>query len=357
MKKSKIITKIVALVLALANLFALASCKDTSWAFKSGNDNISAGLYIGYLVDSYFNAMYSVPNQSIDMFEQKIGELETADYIKNGALESVKRYLVIERLFKEYNLSFTKEEQAENDKEFESVWENAATIYSENGCGKANYKKIFEAEKKWQKVFEHYYGPNGKKPLPQKDRKEYFSENYAKIKYISITYSTHFGESVSTSSKATDAQKKEIKELAQKYVDRIKNGEDIDKLIAEEKAFSKDESDAGKNDEATKVEPVEPTFISKDTSENPDAFNKTVFETKVHTPTLAENDTYGYYVFVRYDIDVEKDYEEYDSSVLSAMRGEEFDKLIEADVSKLTLETNDAAISRYDPENITLSFE
>ena len=147
MKKSKIITKIVALVLALANLFALASCKDTSWAFKSGNDNISAGLYIGYLVDSYFNAMYSVPNQSIDMFEQKIGELETADYIKNGALESVKRYLVIERLFKEYNLSFTKEEQAENDKEFESVWSSAATIYSENGCGKAHYKKIFEAEK------------------------------------------------------------------------------------------------------------------------------------------------------------------------------------------------------------------
>ncbi len=350
MKKTKMLSKIVAALLVVANLFALTSCADTSWALKAGDDTIPAGVYLGYLVDAYYTAAYSVEDTSKDIFKQEIDGVKTADYIKKTALESCKRYLAIEKLFNEYKLSFTPEEEKEFASETESIWGQISAMYEENGCGKNSFSKILLAEDKYQKVFEYYYSAEGKEPLPSAERKEYFEKNYAKIKYIAVSYANHFSN-VQTSASASDKQKTELKAMADKYLERLKNGESIDKLIAEEEAFSKDEE---KGDETTEVKEVEYTFIEKDTSDDPAAFNKAVFASKYNEPAVTENDTYGYYVYVRYELDAEKEYVEYDADILDSMKGDAFEKIVNKTIEQIKVTENAPAIKRYKPQNIVL---
>lgn len=353
MKKFSFLTKSVAGVLAASIVFCFTSCKDTSWVISAGDDTISAGVYLGYLVDSYYIAAQQATDQTKDLFDQKIGEVDADDYIKASAVASAKTHIAIDRLFDEYKLSFTDEEKKEMDAAIASSWANVSSLYEENGCGKASFAKMMMSQYKQEKVFEYYYSEDGKEPLSEKDRKDYFTKNYAKIKYINVLYSSHYDE-VNTASDASDKQKKELKELADKYLKRLQDGESIDKLIDEEAHAAGEEHDHKEGEEA---EEVEASFIKKDTSDDPEDFNKAIFDAKVNTPTVAENSTYGYYVFVRYDIDANgKDYTDRVDTVLSAMKSEDFTKIIEKAASDLKITENSSAIKRFKPQNVKFAY-
>ena len=353
MKKFSILKKVIAGTLAIATILCFASCKDTSWVLSAGEDTVPAGVYLGYLVDSYYVAAQQATDQNKDLFEQQIGEVDADDYIKAAALESCKQYIAVNRLFDEYKLSFTDKELEEIKSSIASTWSNVSALYEENGCGKASFEKIMMVDEKYDKIFEYYYGENGKEPVSETDRKDFFVKNYAKIKYIDVSYSSHYDE-VTTSSDASDNQKKELKELAEKYLKRLQDGESIDKLIDEEAHAAGEEHDHKEGEEA---EEVEASFVRKDTSDEPDDFNKKLFETKANTPTIIENSTYGYYVLIRYDIDASgKDYTDRVETVLSAMKSEDFKKIIEKAASDLKITENNSAIKRYKPQNVILSF-
>lgn len=352
MKKFSFLTKSIAGVLAAASILCFTSCKDTSWVISAGEDSVPAGVYLGYLVDSYYLAAQQATDQTKDLFDQKIGEVDADDYIKASAIASAKTYIAINRLFNEYKLSFTDKEKEEMDAAIDSNWANLSALYEDNGCGKASFEKIMLSQYKQDKIFEYYYSEDGKDPVSEKDRKDFFKKNYAKIKYINVLYSSHY-DKVSTSSDASDAQKKELKELAEKYLKRLQDGESIDKLIDEEAHAAGEEHDHKEGEEAES----EPTFVQKDTSDDPDDFNKTLFETKFNTPAMTENSTYGYYVFVRYEMDENgKDYTERVDSVLSAMKSEDFAKIIEKAASDLKITENNSAIKRYKPQNIEFAY-
>ena len=87
MKNFKLLTKIICLALACASILSFTACKDTSWVFTSGDKTVSAGIYLGYLVDGYYTAANSVEDQEKDIFDQKIGEMDADAYIKKLAKE------------------------------------------------------------------------------------------------------------------------------------------------------------------------------------------------------------------------------------------------------------------------------
>ncbi len=352
MKKFSFLTKSIAGVLAAASILCFTSCKDTSWVVSAGEDTVPAGVYLGYLVDSYYLAAQQVTDTTTDLFDQQIGDVDADDYIKAAALESCKQYIAVNRLFDEYKLSFTDEELEEINATISSTWSSISSLYEDNGCGKTSFEKIMMVDEKYQKIFEYYYSEDGKDPVTETDRKEYFTENYAKIKYINVLYSSHYDE-VSTASDASDAQKTELKELAEGYLKRLQDGESIDSLIDEEAHAAGEEHD---HEEGEEVE-SEATFVQKDTSDEPDDFNATLFDTEFNTPTIAENSTYGYYVFIRYELDEDgEDYTDRKASVLSSMRSDDFMEIIEKAASDLKVTENSSAIKRYKPQNIVFSY-
>ena len=286
-------------------------------------------------------------------------------------MKSVKRFLTIEKLFDDYGLEFTEDELKISDATLENYWASLSALYEENGCGKESYKKILLVEEKAKKIFEYYYGKDGKEPVSEKDRKEFFTGNYAKIKYIDVKYSAHF-KGVTTDSTATAEQKEELKKFAEGYIDRLKDGEKIDDLIKEEAKYvdgvlkeeeeKKEEThvhEDGTVHEGDHEEEKtnEPTFITKDTSDEPSEFNTAVFKAKFDTPTLIKNNTQGYYIVVRYKLDADgKDYTDRTYDVLSNMKSEDFEKVLDKAVEKIAFEVNDSAISRYKPQNVVINF-
>lgn len=362
MKNLKLLKKIICLTLASVCILSFTACKDTSWAFKSGDKTVSAGIYLGYLVDGYYSAMNSVTDQQKDIFEQKINNMDAADYIKKLAKDSVAKHITIANLFEEYKLSFTDKELEEINSNVESIWNSASTVYEENGCGKKSFTEIMMSEEKAQKVFEYYYSENGKEPVSEKERKDYFNSNYAKIKYVSVSYSNHFS-GVSTASKATDAQKAELKKIAEDYIARLNKGESIDKIAADEAVAAhvveagKDHADDHNHDSITKDTKVEDTFIVKDTSSSADKFNKEVFKAEYNKPTMADNDTYGYYIFVRYETNSNgADYTDRAEGVLSNMKSKDYEAILNKQIAKTKLTANDAAIKRFKPQNVVFAY-
>lgn len=365
MKKFRVLIKVLAATIIASIMMCTVSCADTTWAVKSGKHTVPAGVYLGYLTDAYYTAAYSVSDQEKDLFEQKIGDKKAADYIKDTAMASVERYLTVEKLFDEYKLSFTDDETKVFEATLENYWASFSTLYEENGCGKESYKKILLTDEKANKIFEFYYSDKGKETVSEKERKEFFTKNYAKIKYIDVKYSAHF-DGVTSESTATDAQKEELKKFAEGYVTRLNSGEKIDDLIKAEQKFSEKEEEKeeeeheegdGHDHEHEEEAATEATFVTKDTSDEPDAVNAEFFKAKFDTPTLIKNGTYGYYVFVRYSLDANgTDYTDRASSVLSNMKGEDFDKIVAEVTEKMSFEVNKAAIRRFKPQNVTLNF-
>lgn len=353
MKKFSIVSKILAVALMVASLLSLASCSDTTWAYKKGDKSITSGMYIGYLIDAYYEATEKAENQQLDVFDQKIEKMEADEYIKKAALNMVKQYFAVEELFNEYKLEFTTAEKDAVKASVDSMWGSIGSFYEENGCGKQSFAAIMENDKKKEKIFEYYYSDKGVSPLPEADRKDFFVKNFAKVKFVSLSYYSRYG--FTTSADATDAQKNELKKAAEEYLERLNKGEDINKLIAEEKTKAKGYE---QTEEAVKVEDVAPTFYTKDTAETPDAVNAAIFKASFNTPTLIENSTQGYYVLIRYDLDpASKDYTERATSVLSTMKKDEFDGILEKKVKDVKVDTNDASIKRYKPQNITFDIQ
>lgn len=350
MKHSKLLTKISALLLTVAVLLGFSSCADTSYAAKSGDDTVSAGVYLGILINSYYTAASNVEDTETDLFSQKIDGVAADEYIKNLAEAGCKEIIAVDRLFDEYKLSFTDEEMEEFNSSINQIWPSIEAAYIENGCGKESFKKINLMEEKKNKIFEYYYSKDGKEPVSEDTLKKEFKETCTKIKFIAVDYQTHFD--VETADKATDEQKTELKAAADKYVQRLKNGEDIHKLIAEEEALGKDDDD----NSTTAVEEVDYTFIQKDTSDSPSQINADIFKAAVGVPTVIENSTTGYYVIVREDVDENsEEYDDHKFSVLSSLKGDEFDEVMVKAASEVKITMNSAAVKRFKPQNITLS--
>ncbi len=361
MKNFKLLTKIICAALACVCVLCFSACKDTTWVFKSGDNTVSAGIYLGYLVDGYYVAANSVEDTSTDMFDQQIDSIDADDYIKKLAKESVAKHITIANLFDEYKLSFTDDELEEINSNIDTIWSSAGTVYEENGCGKKSFYEIMLSDEKTQKVFEHYYSEDGKEPVTEEERKEYFKENYAKIKYVAVTYSNHFS-GVSTASQATDEQIDELKKIAEDYITRLNNGESIDEISADE-AIAQHVTETGSehsddhDHESYYDETVDYTFLTKDTSDSAEDFNKAVFSAEYDTPAMIEYSTYGYYVYVRYETDENgTDYTDRAQGVISNMKYEDFEEILNKQVAKLSLTVNDAAVKRYKPQNVVFSY-
>ena len=153
MKALNVLKKSLAALTAAVLLCCCTACKDTSWVLRAGNDTISAGVYLGYMIESYYAAASSVSDKSADLFSQKIDGVAAADYIRKQTLDEAKQHLAADRLFAEYELSLSDEDKAAVQSSLDSVWSSISKLYEQNGCGKTSYLGILTAGKRRNNVF------------------------------------------------------------------------------------------------------------------------------------------------------------------------------------------------------------
>ncbi len=339
-----VLKKTLAAVLALVLMLSLAGCssKDMSWAATYDNQQIATGVYLAYLLNGFYQAETKVEDPNSAVLKQEIEGQPAAQWIEAEALKGFKKYVVIEKQFRELGLSFTEEEQTYVNKYFKQEWDTNSGVYEKNGISQESMRKVVENSFKRSILFTRIYGKDGTKAVPEEEKLEYFRENYARSNYLVLPKKDDAGQEL-------DDAEKEVRQLMlDEYKTRIENGESFEDILLEyEKNQAEDPSTVHSHD----TPGMHDTIVPKTGGSFPAEYVTQIFAlTELNKPITFEDDTYFYLaqrieLLPDYDQDAMDDYED---AIITALRTDEFNEYLDEEAEALTGVTlNEDVFKKY----------
>lgn len=409
------IKKLTAAVVATALASTLAGCTPTigsssKIALTIDGTDIPAGVFIYYTMQGYNEASSVLQSQTgetpqlKDVRNASIDSVDSTDWIQDKATEYCLEYAGICHEFDAVNCTLSAEDLDEASQMAEYYYAQDSRL-PENGVSLDTLKAIAEMTYKEQALFDYYYGFEGEKGCSEDELKDYFDDNYARVKYVSISLTDDDGEKV-----APDKER-ELRNMAQKYADQVnkKSGEEArlhemdviqdsyDEYIAAHTTVVTEEGETTTTTTTTTAAPdetetttttspyynerlmqkqttTEATDSTEDSSEteaaeeetdtakNSRLFNEYLF----NTIEQGKAEVYEYsdemiYVVMRGDLRermTEDDYwsENYISSLQSMKYYDEFNEMMDEKAQVQTVEKNKTAYRRYSPFKLQLEY-
>ena len=236
--------RFIAASCAIVCVASMTGCSDSGYIGTINGMQIPNGIYIYDLQLTAYNEASSkikeekgdsLGTAEVTVFTETIDGKPASAWLKDYALERVKRYVAIESLFDEYGLTLSDDDNnsindyiksLDNDlgyyAQYYGIEESTFGEHFENmGISKDTLRKITENSYKESAVFLHNYDKDGLTPVSEDEINSYATENYAAVKLLKVTFTDHQGISLKD-----DADKEKIRELAQSYADRANSGED-----------------------------------------------------------------------------------------------------------------------------------
>lgn len=229
----KLLKKISAGIVALAMAVSLFGCgKGTTWAAKSGDITIPAGIFIYYEMSSYYEALEILKkdDETITKVSKNHVVEDTAalDWIQNKAADKMAQYVAVENKFEELELSLSDEDESNIDSMVAYYMSNFEENYVDNGISEDSLRKAFISDYKYSAIFKKYYAQkDGVEPVGEDEIKDFYTDEFARVKMIEFKLKDGLGNLL----KGED--KEEAIKMAEDYLKRAKNGEDFDDLISD----------------------------------------------------------------------------------------------------------------------------
>lgn len=351
----KAVKSLLVVILAVCMAFTAVGCHAPTWVYEYDDVQISSGVYLAVLLSSYSTAASKVSSGTA-LLKQEIDGMSAADWIVKDAKEALARYVGIERKFDELGLTLSELDLAEIEQSVQSTWAQIGSVYEENAVGQESYRKLVTNTKKGNMIFEKYYGTGGLEAVPNSQLFEHFKDNYAVVNTLALSIA-------SATANLTDEQKaknEEIKKLAESYVEEYNKGKKTINELYDAYQHYLNDSEHDSSDAADKIGKDEDTrwLLHKDEKYPTEAVATVIFNDMKPNNKVAKlvSDTSAYYVVVRYEISQDdEDFEEAKLSILSDIKGDEFNEMIDewaADVEDPTVNGN--SLSVYKPSKIKL---
>lgn len=406
------IKKFIAAVTAVSLASGLAGCtpsigSGSTTAMTVDGYEIPAGLFIYYSMQSYNEASQVLQNENgaapelKDVRNAKIDEIDSTDWIQNKATDYCVDFAGIEREFEAIGGVLSQEEKDEA-KEMAAYYYAMDPRLTENGVSEDSMLKMAESSYKEQAIFKYYYGFDGTMGCSEEELKDYFDENFARVKLVNISLLDSEGEKVSPD------KERELRNMAKQYADEInkKSGvtaklnemnnaiESYNEYVAKNTAAEEDETEAPTTTTTTTTAENETTtttttdphanerLIQKQTTTSADEAGTENTETETTEETDAEKNTRKYNEFIFNDLPIgeavvydysedtiyvimradlrermtEDDYwtEDYIVSLQSMKYYKEFTKMLDDKADAFIVEKNKSAFRRYSPFKLTL---
>lgn len=368
----KLIKRILAVMLVLCMTLGLAGCGDTTWICEVDGNTVAAGLYIYYQNEGYGDALYNLVQEDSntyfmhylyyynygyvdpELFSVTLSNGETVEeHINNYALDMCKQVVIMDKLFDELGLEFTADEQALIDTQVRSAWSNAQESWESAGVSEASFKAALVANYKEDKVFDAYYEVGGRNGTTEEEIKDYFADNYARIKYVTFTFADSVDDAID------EARKNEQLDLANEYLASAQSGTPMDELIKQYNEYlasleTEEEDDdvvnvdlSGNDDDADN-EYANESVLSKESTYPTEKFVNYVFTTvKVGDYSVIQDDT-CFYLVERLDVRERTDlYDQYRNSIMQELFDGDFTRLINQELAKYTVNVNNNSVKRY----------
>lgn len=337
-----------ALACALAVGLTLTGCADTTWILKDGNITIPTGVYNYYLIGGASTVSSLAENSSssgssnTDMWSQTVSGTDAVTWTRNKAIESCKELAVIEKLCAERNVTLADDQQSDASSRASTSYNAYKTLWSKNDISETSLQRIAKDMYLKQKLFESYYGENGDKAVSESEIEDYYSKNFVHVKQIFVSKYDTSTYTALTGDKLAAAEKK----AKEAYEAAKADPKNFDKYV-----------EKYNEDPGMKSDPNGYIF-SKASSENYDGkFTDLAFSLKAGEVGMAESDM-GWFIEYKLATDP-KDTSTFNDSmkatVLSEMKGDEFEKIITDQIAKENFQINDKTVKHYNPKKLKLT--
>lgn len=287
--------RITALIMSAIMLLTLCSCGKNA-SVRVNSAKIGKGVY------SYFTDLAKRECE-------KSGETDVTALANKMLI----RYVAVNSEFANRGIDLTLEEKSTLSSTVNSYWHLFSKYYEGIGVSKNDLYKIGESKCYETRLMEVYYSENGDSPVTDSELKEFFNNNF-----VAFRSATGFLTTVDENNNTVSLSEEERQKTAEVF-----------KRMANEI----NEGVASVDNAASYAENVAVTdsvvVIDKNSTKYPDGFFDNVKGIEVGT---TGSFTVGDYIFTvtRSDITSDELFDEYKSDCLKAMKGEEFEKLIEA---------------------------
>ncbi len=384
----KMTKKISAIILCIMLALTAVSCgEDSAWIAKTEDSQVTAGIYIYYLLGARETAKTKIPEKA-DLFASEIEGKSAETWIRDEALRLTKEHIFVEDAFAKASLKLPDGEKEYAEMYLNYIWQYYGEEYTRNGVSKESAVACMLNTSKRTELFNYMYGKDGEREIPQADIDKWLSENVARAKTIVFSI-TDDDNKVMTGEALTN-----VENLAKSFYERLENGEDIDALADEyydslEETTSSEEtsSEVTSSEEASseavssEVASVEETSSEVTSSEKlikdmtdeeytQATRNESVF--LLNNTSLKEENTKK--VFALKDgeytmftdskqiviakreplFEDTKVTEAYTSSARTGLKGDEFNTYVSDEANKMTVEINQKAVDKFSPKKMEL---
>ena len=366
----KIGSLLLAVVMACSAIFASGCSFNKEWSYKSSDKELAIGVYI-YCLDLAFQQGQTLAKKldDYDATNDKWFDLEITDddgntavarqWMKDKAQEMCLEFLAVEKALKDEGATPDEATLTANKQESTTYWNVGP--YAQYGqimpmsktlepygisyesfeyctaVHSANYSALFDA----------VYGAGGSQEVTDEELSKFFVENYADYSYIPVQLyeSTTDDDGQQTSTALSEDKIKELTDELEGYVSDINGGKNMDDV---DKAYT-EKHELAQSAMVSNVEQLESFSAGDDL--------KTAYEKldsgKATTVKVGEGETAMLYLLYKKDInETAKTYFESASNrstVLAAMKTDDFKKYVEGLAKDLDYDKNNA-VDGYDPK-------
>ena len=228
---------------AAACAVSLSSCgANTKWAARSGDTELSAGIYIYNLLNEYYAAMDHMTDTDTDVLNITIDDKPSREWILEKTKEDLKKYIAVENKFTELGMELSEDDKNTVDYIINQMWPVYGTMMEGYGIGEQSYRSCYTNSMKNDEIFLKYYDKDGITPVSDDEIKQYMTDNYARVNYIALNLKDADGNLLKSDGKA------DVMKMAEEYLQRAEDGEDFDALVDEYDAYWKDYTGQNKVD-------------------------------------------------------------------------------------------------------------
>lgn len=206
MKKVKTIALFLSILLFIG---MLAGCSDVSYIMSVNDTKYPCGPYAFYaqfMRDTYdMQYYYNYQVRLTDILNEEVSEgVKFYEQINETVKEQYLAYIVIDEKFKELGLTLDDETKATIEDTYQTSYVEAygasafGEILSKLGLTEDEFKELLSISAKNEAITQYYFGAGGSYEVSDTAMRQYFTQNYARFKYIRMGKTDTEGKELTT---------------------------------------------------------------------------------------------------------------------------------------------------------------
>lgn len=351
--------KIFALMLSVVMLFMFSGChKQNEVALKVKDVEFTSAYYMTALVNANFEAQNKVyeslsdeekqSQTSIDYFSKKIDGKKYSEWVKDTAIENLKRTAAYKILCEENKVELLKKVQENATMYASYYWSNygESQYFEPNGVSFETYSQYLKDNVYLESHFDFVYGKNGEKAISEETVKTEMGKNFVIANVLEAGYEDGM----------TDAQKTELSNKIKNYEADLKSGKKTFEDVYKDYNGTTEETQTETDDGTSKPKDKYASVLGKEGTAYESEHFETVEKMAVGEIRVIElEDKSGIMLVVKQDILADPYYlETLDSTVRHIIADEEYQKFIDEYVKDLKVTVNKFATNRFKVEKIVI---